>query len=100
TREFLHDSLIKMGLTPKEYNEFIVFWYPKMQKNAYNLIHFAGDEYTDNARLEITPKPDSIQRVFMVWKGLDNPISVKPQEIKPFTRKGFSVVEWGGEEVK
>lgn len=100
TREFLRDTLIKMGLTAKEYNEFIVFWYPKMQGNKYNLIHFATKEYTDNASLEITPKPDSIQRVFMVWKGLDNPISVNQQEIKSFTRKGFSVVEWGGEEIK
>lgn len=100
TKEFLHNTLSKMGLTPKEYNEFIVFWYPKMQENAYNLIHFADKEYTDNARLEIIPKPDSIQRVFMVWKGLDKEIAVKKQEIKSFERKGFSVVEWGGKELE
>ena len=100
TREFLMNTLSKMGLTPKEYNEFIVFWYPKMQENAYNLVHFAEKEYTDNAKLEIIPKPDSIQRVFMVWKGLDKPIKVIPQEIKPFYRKGFSVIEWGGQELK
>lgn len=100
TVEFLRDSLSKMGLTPKEYNEFIVFWYPKMQENSYNLIHFAGEEYTDNAKLEISPKPDSVQRVFMVWQGLDNPISVRPQDLKTFERKGFSVIEWGGKELE
>ena len=99
TKEFLHNILSKMGLTPKEYNEFIVFWYPKMKNNAYNIIHFADKEYTDNAKLDITPKPDSIQRVFMVWKGLDNPINIKTQDIKSFTRKGFTVIEWGGEEL-
>ena len=89
----------QVGLTPKEYNEFIVFWYPKMQDNAYNLIHFADKEYTDNAKLVITPKPDNMERVFMVWEGLDKKIDVKTQDIKSFTRKGFSVVEWGGQEL-
>ena len=39
-----------MGLTPREYNEFIVYWLSKMQHNAYNLIAFQGSEYTDHAR--------------------------------------------------
>jgi hypothetical protein len=99
TAEFLQDKLSKLGLTPKEYNEFIVYWLPKMQDNKYNLIHFAGKEYTDTAKLEITPKPDSMLRVFMVFKPLNEKIIIEPQEIKSFTRKGFSVVEWGGSEL-
>ncbi len=100
TRDFLQKTLPKLGLTPKEYNEFIVYWYPQMKDNKYNLIHFAGKEYTDVAALTITPKPDSELRVFMVYKALDKEIAVEPQEIKPFIRTGFSVVEWGGTEVK
>lgn len=96
TISFLQNTLSKMGLTPKEYNEFIVYWYPKMKDNKYNLIHFAEKEYTDNAPLEITPKPDSILRVFMVYKPLDEYLNIKPQEIKGFERNGFSVIEWGG----
>lgn len=100
TKDFLQETLPKFGLTPKEYNEFIVYWYPKMQNNKYNLIHFAGKEYTDNAILEIEPVPDSILRVFMVYKSLDDPISIKKQEIIPTERYGFTVVEWGGTEIK
>lgn len=100
TREFLQTTLEKFGLTPKEYNEFIVYWYPKMKDNKYNLIHFAEEEYTDNAKLIITPKPDSILRVFMVFKALDNKIDIIPQNISEFNRSGFSVVEWGGTEIK
>jgi hypothetical protein len=99
TREFLQTTLAKMGLTPKEYNEFIVYWYPKMKDNKYNLIHFAESEYTDTALLTITPKPDSMLRVFMVFKPLDNTINIKPQEIESFVRNGFTVVEWGGDEI-
>ncbi len=97
---FLQDTLSKMGLTPKEYNEFIVYWYPKMKDNKYNLVHFAGEEYTDTAPLIVTPKPDSMLRVFMVFKPLDRIIEVNPQEIKSFNRTGFTVIEWGGTELR
>jgi len=100
TMSFLQETLSKMGLTPKEYNEFIVYWLPQMQGNKYNLIHFAGKEYTDNAKLDITPKPDSMLRVFMAFKPLDKKIEVKAQKINPFIRKGFTVVEWGGSEIR
>lgn len=99
TKEFLQEKLEYLGLTPKEYNEFIVYWLPIMQENKYNLITFAGEEYENIAQLRITPKPDSILRVMMVFKPLNKPIKVEEQELKPFTRKGFTVVEWGGTEV-
>ncbi|HPN81330.1 MAG TPA: hypothetical protein PK412_02165 [bacterium] len=102
TAEFLQDKLSKLGLTPKEYNEFIVYWLPRMKDNNFNLIHFATkEEYDDRAVLSITPKPDSILRVFMVFQSLeDDRMTVEPQELKSFEREGFTVVEWGGTEIK
>jgi hypothetical protein len=35
----------------------------------------------------------------MVYKGLEEPITVKEQVLKPFTRKGFTLIEWGGAEL-
>lgn len=96
TALFLQEKLAQIGLSPKEYNEFIVYWLPLMQNNKYNLIHFAQEEYTENAELIIVPKPDSMLRVFMIYKSLDNPIKIQPQFFETFKRKGFSVVEWGG----
>jgi hypothetical protein len=100
TREFLQNTLSEIGLTPKEYNEFIVYWYPKMKDNSYNLVHFAGTQYTQTAPLTITPEPDSILRVFMVFKPLNKKIEIESQILQPFERKGFTVVEWGGTESK
>lgn len=100
TREFLQEKLEYMGLIPREYNEFIVYWLPILEENKYNLIHFAGEEYDDYAKLQITPQPDSILRVMMVYKPLNKPIEVEEQILKPFDRKGFTVVEWGGTESK
>jgi hypothetical protein len=96
TAKFLEEKLSYMGLTPKEYNDFIVYWLPKMQDNKYNLITFQGDSYTNSAVLDITPKPDSVLRVFMAYKPLENNISIEEQQLSKFERKGFTVIEWGG----
>ena len=96
---FLQDKLSKLGLTPREYNEFIVYWYPLMKNNPYNLIHFAGREYTETAPLTITPTPDSLLRVFMVYKPLSEKREVTEQTLPSFERTGFTVVEWGGTKI-
>ena len=100
TADFLRETLAEIGLTPREYNEFIVYWMPKMQDNPYNLISFQSERYTDTAKLNIDPTPDSLLRVFMAWKPLSKAQSIEPQTFAPFTRDGFTVVEWGGCEVK
>ena len=100
TADFLREKLAEIGLTPREYNEFIVYWLPKMQDNPYNLITFQSERYTDTAKLDIDPTPDSLLRVFMAWKPLHKVQSIEPQTFAPFARDGFTVVEWGGCEVK
>lgn len=96
TTKFLQTILPKMGLTPKEYNEFIVYWAPQMQDNAYNLISFQSENYEQNAPLHINPAPDSMLRVYMAYKPLNSPVYIEPQTFEPFERQGFTVVEWGG----
>ena len=96
----LQDKLSEMGMTPREYNEFIVYWLPYMQDNPYNLISFQWDNYSESAKLNITPEPDNMLRVFMAFKALDVPVEVPEQEIPVLNREGFTVVEWGGTEVK
>lgn len=99
TAKFLQEKLAYLGLKPKEYNEFIVYWLPVMQKNPYNLIVFAGSNYETLAPLTVTPKPDSILRVMMLFQPLNQPVTVEPQKLHPFERKGFTVVEWGATEL-
>ena len=100
TVEFLQEKLAYMGLEPHEYNEFIVYWFPLIQDNNYNLISFQGAVYTDSAELVITPEPDSLLRVFMAYKPLNKHVEIAEQVLEPFERKGFCVVEWGGAEVR
>lgn len=100
TAAFLEDVLAKIGLTEREANEFIIYWLPQMEQKAYNLISFQTDAYTDSAELNITPAPDSLLRVFMAWKPLNEAVEVEPQKFAGFERSGFAVVEWGGARVK
>ncbi len=96
TTSFLEEKLAYLGLTSEEYNDFIVYWAPQMSANPYNLITFQQEAYTDLAELNITPEPDSILRVFMVYQPLQEYIMIPEQELTQWTREGFAVVEWGG----
>lgn len=99
TEEFLIQKLNYMGLQPVEYNEFITYWVPRMKDNNYNLISFQEEEYVTVAELVIRPEPDSILRVFMTYKSLEEPIVIEEQHLRGFERKGFTVIEWGGLEI-
>ncbi|MGN0240971.1 MAG: hypothetical protein ACI4CS_04715 [Candidatus Weimeria sp.] len=100
TAEFLDKVLDELGLTRKEANEFIVYWLPKMQDNKYNVISFQTKAYTDNAELNVKPCPDTVLRVFMAWHRTDKAVDIPEQKLTKTARKGFTVVEWGGSEVK
>lgn len=102
TIAFLEASLETLGLNRREANEFIMYWLPRMENNAYNLIHFSTDEYESIAGLNVTPKPETMIRVMMVFQPLKNSMDLPKQNLEAIgkTRKGFTVVEWGGEEVR
>ena len=100
TAEFLEMKLNELGLNRKEANEFIVYWLPRMQENTYNLITFQDEVYKNVAKLEITPNPDSVLRVFMVYKPLEEKNEIEEPVLESFDRNGFTVVEWGGTEIR
>ena len=100
TAIFLEDALAKLGLNRREANEFIVYWLPLMEPNPYNIISFQTDAYTEAARLTVSPAADTTIRVFMTWKAAKSPVQMEAQELKAPERTGFTVVEWGGTEVK
>lgn len=96
---FFEAQLTAMGLNAREQEDFITYWCPRMQENETSYIHFMfNEEYESIATLNVTPKPDHLFRVFMLWSdgaGID-PNAIQPQTIEPLNREGFTVVEWGG----
>ncbi len=97
TEQFLLEKLSYLGLSDSEIAEFTEFWLPHMEKNAYNVITFRGADYTDNAKLDITPTPDTVIRVFMTYAPSDTSVQLPAQQLEAAPeRSGFTVVEWGG----
>jgi hypothetical protein len=94
--EFFEEKLDYMGLNPRERTDFITFWVPLMLEKDYYYINFANKEFDKMAPLTVSPKPDSTQRIFMVYEGLDERKEVKEQDLEKFERVDYSIIEWGG----
>ncbi len=95
--EFLEEKLDIIGLNKKERNEFIMYWLPILEKNEKNLVYFElTDERETFNKLKISPKPDSLLRVAIHVKKVNNKVNIKEEKLKTFKRKGFTAVEWGG----
>ncbi len=98
TADFLREKLLEIGLTAREANEMIIYWLPILQKNPYNLISFRFEDYDRAAPLTVSPKPDTLLRVFMTYTPMEEPTEPKPQNLPHYERNGFTLVEWGGGE--
>ena len=97
--KFLEEKLEILGLNEKEKTDFITYWLPVLLKNKLSLCSFQSQKYFDNFELNITPKPDSLIRVFVIIKKLDSPINIKEQKLVSNERKGFTAIEWGGSRI-
>ena len=96
---FFDGVLAKLGLSVREASDFKAFWVSRMlnENKPYYFVTFLPKRVIDEmAPLHIAPQPESVVRVFMRYRGLDEKISVKPLEIHTPERKGFTAVEWGG----
>ncbi|MBQ6476858.1 MAG: hypothetical protein IJI43_00230 [Bacilli bacterium] len=101
TTKFLEEKLSYLGLNDKESNEFIVYWLPKLENNKYNYIRFRTKEEIETYnKINIDHKVDSLIQVYMDYKPLDKKINVKEQKLEKAKRQGFTIVEWGGRQIK
>ena len=100
TEEFLRASLATMGLNQSETEDFLGFWLRLMKDNPYNVVSFQTSAYTDAARLDISPQPDTTICVFMAWYASDEAVDIPAQTLTPAQRNGFAAVEWGGQMVR
>ena len=103
TASFLEDYLEAAGLTYSEIDDFISYWLPRMEGNSYNLISFPAEAYEQMCDLDVSPTPDSVIRVYMVFTPLDEEMIIEEEDRliypEPIEREGFTVVEWGGTEI-
>lgn len=96
TEEFLREKLAFLGLNEREIEEFLEYWLKWMEGNKYNIITFQDELYKETAKLTIFPQPDTIIRVFVAFAPSEEYVELKPQNLTPTQRKGYTVIEWGG----
>jgi hypothetical protein len=94
---FLEDAAAKYALNDRERTDFVTYWLPALEKNPHSLVQFlSADEYDRYAEMSVTPKPDSVSRLFMVFQQVKAPLKVGSPTLPQRERRGFSVIEWGG----
>lgn len=95
--ELSHD-LAALGLNEKEAADFREFWLSRMPKTPYiRLTWLTTAEMNILAPLYISPRPDTVARVFLDYAGQETvETDLAPQKLEGFKRNGFTVVEWGG----
>ena len=98
---FLEEKLMEAGLNSQERADFITFWGPRMAPHDDLFLQFHFNENCDRfGELEITPTPDNTYRIYVIWQPVEQlRIAPNPQEIPVMNRSGFTVLEWGGQEL-
>ena len=105
TEAFLDEALSELGLNETEAADFKSYWLQFMEENPYNVITFQTTAYTDAAGLDVTPSPDVIVRVNMLYYPSSEYVVMEPQDLAGMNpsldnRSGFTLVEWGGEVIR
>ncbi|KAJ7762975.1 hypothetical protein B0H16DRAFT_1368537 [Mycena metata] len=116
---YLDKMLLALGLHTEARTSFITYWLPAFLKHKHIALRFVPQAaYETAAVLDITPSPDVVTRVFMLFKGVPVEALGGWQDAKPTAddaqrwrsvvdvdveRAGdaalFRVLEWGGMEV-
>lgn len=98
--DFLIEKLECLGLNTFETNDFIQYWLPILEKNETNFIHFlVNEDYNSISKNIVNPKPETEIRIFLEFYNLENKTNLPEQIFKKSTRKGFTLIEWGGADV-
>lgn len=97
--DFFDAILPKLGLIDKEIADFKQYWLARL--NEPERFYFIGilpqEEIERVEPMELNPKPDTLIRVRLFFKKLENPqLFALPQIPQTPVRKGTTVVDWGG----
>lgn len=101
----LYTSLLpKLGLEENELNDFVEYWQKSLPYSPYYFVGIIDPLNVEQIEpLEITPKPDHINRVRLYFERLETPKEVTAPNLEQFESwklnlgtPNLKVVEWGG----
>ncbi|KAI0265636.1 hypothetical protein BC834DRAFT_169368 [Gloeopeniophorella convolvens] len=118
---YLDATLKTLGLHTEARTSFITYWLPNILEHEYIALRFLAQEaYEAAARLDVSPAPDVVTRVFMLFRGVASsdlafwePAIARAEDdinfwvdvvgVDPVRASNpalFRVLEWGGMEVR
>ncbi|KAG8949172.1 hypothetical protein FRC04_008970 [Tulasnella sp. 424] len=118
--QYLDHTLSLLGLHISSRTNFVTYWLPRFLQHKHIALRFVSQEaYEEAAPLDISPQPDVVTRIFMLFQGVTvaevttwaeaearatedavfwkNVVGIDPD--KQQDRSLFRVWEWGGMEV-
>lgn len=96
-RAFLEKVAERSGFNFRETTDFVTYWLPALERNPHSMVQILDEKtYGDYARMTISPTPDTLIRLFMIFRATDATVTAGNPEIPVRTRSGYTVVEWGG----
>lgn len=95
--KFFRKNMYDYGFRGQEIEDMIEYWIPLLNEGKYYAVYpQLKEEISKEIVLNVLKKPDSILRVIYTIKPLNtNELKIKAPIISDFTRKGFTVTEWG-----
>ncbi|KAF8309817.1 hypothetical protein DL93DRAFT_2062600 [Clavulina sp. PMI_390] len=123
---YIDRSLKMLDLHVEARTSFITYWLPALSAHKFIALRFVSQaSYERAAQLDVTPKPDVVERIFMLFQGLTREAASAPEWLTATERAEedvrlwrdivglqgepgtlmkdeslFRVLEWGGMEVR
>lgn len=101
--EFFTEICNSYNFNEQETKDFVEFWCERLEEKTEYIMYPQITEIIDKEMpVDISPKADSVFRIWFVYEAVDNDNRDKLTTIKKpvitekVIRKGFTVVEWGG----
>lgn len=92
------DSLLELkGLNFRERQECVTFWMHSLVNSPWVMIQFFDQEFAKAHPLTVSPAPTTMLRVALSFRKLTTYVPLHPPVLTKPQRRGFTVVEWGGQ---
>jgi len=100
--EFYQNTLPQLGFNQKQQADFIEYWQKSLPESPYYFVSLVNPaEINDYEQLDITPKPDQVNRVRFYFEPRNEFSVVTPLNLTDYYQivdpnAEFNVFEWGG----
>jgi hypothetical protein len=96
---FFTENMTGYGFNGPEIQDYLDYWIPRLTADEWYLIFPQNAWIIDSViRLDFSPEPDHVLRLFYLIQGSYDRPDIKlsePEISNDFERKGFYVTEWG-----